>query len=138
MRTSDRNQEKQRRVVKDYSNPLHLYSERGTRKSGRNVLRCLIICSTTTPYKPVLCQCGRPTLRAVDAAGAAPGLGAIFDGGAVPSPVPVLTPASGAPDALRWAATIKPGCMPTLKSGIIKVIPICFVKLHFSASESGK
>jgi len=42
-------------------------------------------------------------LRAVDAAGADPGLGAIFGGGAVPSSVPVQTPASGATDALRWA-----------------------------------
>ena len=30
-----------------------------------------------------------PTLRAVDAAGAAPGLGAIFGGGAMPPAVPV-------------------------------------------------
>ena len=82
-------------------------------------------------------HCG-PTLRAADAAGAAIDLGAIFSCYRVPPVVPVHTPASSAADAGRWAATIKPGCMPTLKSGIIKVIPICFVKLHFSASESGK
>jgi len=46
----------------------------------------------------------RPTLRAVDAAGAASGLGAIFMRGGVPSAVPVQTPASGATDAVRWAA----------------------------------
>jgi hypothetical protein len=37
--------------------------------------------------------------RAIDAAGAAPGLGAIFEGGAVPPAVPVSTVASGATDA---------------------------------------
>jgi len=43
-------------------------------------------------------------LRAGDAAGAARGLGAIFVCGGVPLLVPVQTPASGAPDADRWAA----------------------------------
>jgi len=43
----------------------------------------------------------RPTLRAVDAAGAARGLGAIYAGRRVPPAVPVQTPASGAPDAVR-------------------------------------
>ena len=44
-----------------------------------------------------------PTLRAVDAAGAARELGAILKLGSVPLAVPVQTPASGATDAVRWA-----------------------------------
>ena len=48
--------------------------------------------------------CG-PTLRAVDAAGAALNLGAILKCAGVPVAVPIQTPASGATDALRWAAT---------------------------------
>ena len=40
-------------------------------------------------YFGVLLSACRPTLRAVDAAGAARGLGAIFGGGAVPPAVPV-------------------------------------------------
>ena len=46
--------------------------------------------------------CG-PTLRAVDAAGAALNLGAILKCAGVPVAVPIQTPASGATDALRWA-----------------------------------
>ena len=47
---------------------------------------------------------GRPTLRAVDAAGAARELGAIYASRLVPPAVPVQTPASGATDAVRWAS----------------------------------
>jgi hypothetical protein len=47
----------------------------------------------------------RRTLRAVDAAGAARELGAILKRGGVPPAVPVQTPASGATDAVRWAAS---------------------------------
>ena len=43
-------------------------------------------------------------MRAVDAAGAAPGLGAVYARGFVPMVMSILTLASGATDALRWAA----------------------------------
>ena len=45
-------------------------------------------------------------MRAGDAAGAARGLGTISACRLVPSVVPVQTLASGAPDAVRWAATV--------------------------------
>ena len=49
----------------------------------------------------------RPTLRAVDAAGAARGLGAILKRRGVPTLVPSMEAASGATDALRWAVVRK-------------------------------
>ena len=52
-------------------------------------------------YTPVPCG---PTLRAVDAAGAAPGLGAIYAAVPCPRSCQFMKLASGAPDALRWAA----------------------------------
>ena len=47
---------------------------------------------------------GRPTLRAVDAAGAAPGLGAIYAAAPCPRSYRSMEAASGATDAVRWAA----------------------------------
>jgi len=44
-------------------------------------------------------------LRAVDAAGAASGLGAILKRRGVPTLVPSMDAASGATDAVRWAAS---------------------------------
>ena len=59
---------------------------------------------------PVCSAPRSPTVRAADAAGAARGLGAVYACGSVPAAVPVPTPASGAPDAGRWAVvrTAKP------------------------------
>ena len=48
----------------------------------------------------------RPTLRAVDAAGAARGLGAIYTAVPCPRSYRSMEVASGATDALRWAARI--------------------------------
>ena len=45
---------------------------------------------------------------AADAAGAASGLGAIFAGDLVPSAVPIQTPASGAAESWRSAASSNP------------------------------
>lgn len=74
----------------------------------KNLLRYLVIPCITTQYTPILCQIFGPTLCAVDAAGAAHGLSAIYAPGTVPPAVPILMPASGAPDAVRWAASEEP------------------------------
>ena len=55
---------------------------------------------------------GRPTLRAVDAAGAARGLGAIYASVLCRRSCRSMEVASGATDAVRWAATtVVPGAI---------------------------
>ena len=52
------------------------------------------------------CSEGRRTLRAVDAAGAARGLGAIYTAVPCPRSFRSMEVASGAPDAVRWAGLV--------------------------------
>ena len=59
---------------------------------------------------------------AADAAGAALGLGAIFGGDSVPPAVPVQTPASGAAESRRWAATT---AVPKPKQHIPYIVHTC-------------
>ena len=86
-------------VVKDYDNLLHQYVKIGTRKMEETFYVVSSFLALPRDKNPCYVNVAAQHRRAVDAAGAAPNLGAIYGCCCVPPAVPIPTPASGATDA---------------------------------------
>ena len=90
-------------VVKDYDNLLHQYVKIGTRKMEETFYVVSSFLALPRDKNPCYVNVAAQHRRAVDAAGAAPNLGAIYGCCCVPPAVPVHPPASSAAESWRWA-----------------------------------